>query len=298
MYDYYKPFYLPTVETVTPFEAEFSDVSTVFFRVKYRIRKDCFVSRAKDKPPLTNIFSRNKEIFSGINFQKSNYRLLKEERQHEAFYDVITETYGFAPSQIYLRFGSSSVQFAGHTIKGDGSMILLSSFNVNYQAQEVYFTDVNSKTYHKGDYVYFSRPHFWEGTSELYHLVSNTVQLTDDNVAPIVTFSRASDGEDTGSKNPYGNKHVVFVKRVIQPKNDTVNVETRTQYFMDKPEIIKRTMLVDSAGNETLDATDATFATNAGLYDGKYNIEDSPVAFDNATGLWRRDIKLTEWKTF
>lgn len=296
MYDYYKPFYLPTVETITPFEAEFSDVSTVFFRVKYRIRKDCFVSRAKDKPPLTNIFSRNKEIFNGINFQKSNYRLLKEERQHEAFYDVITETYGFAPSQIYLRFGSSSVQFAGRTIKGDGSEILLSSFNVNYQAQEVYFTDVNSKTYRKGDYVYFTRPRFTIGMDTYYRLVSRTVQLTDDNVAPIVSFS--TDGEESNSKNPYGDKYVAFVKRVIKPKNDTVNVETRTQYFMDKPEIIKRTMLVDSAGDETLDATDGTFATNAGLYDGKYNIEDSPVIFDNATGLWRRDIKLTEWKTF
>ena len=325
MYDYHRPFYLPNVETITPFETEFSDSATTFFKVKYRIRKDCFKSRVSQKLPLSNIFDyTGKHIFKGFSFDRKKYFLLKEERTHENFYDVITETYGYAPENIFSKNGSASVQFCGHTESGQRKRIYLQLDRVNGL---VYFQNADGtsdKTFKKNDTLVLHRPSvildnegvirdfiFFECNSAEFTLIRDgvapipscavffyqdgTPQTQSVDVFWLILYQKGFDYEGVFVEAPlYAN----LVRRTINPRNDTTNVQTLVQFFKDQPEIIKRTRLVDSLGNETTDATDANFASDGGLYNGKYNIEDSSVIFDNATGLWRRDIKLTDWKTF
>ena len=294
MYDYFTRFYMPGAEFTTPFEAEFSNTDIQFVRLKYRIRKDRFKSRRSGNPYLENVFDyRGRDPLAGVALDRKQYRLLKEERNHEAFYDTITETYGFAPNSTFTKYGVASVQFAGHTVYGDGSVIatllpILDASGVGITINNLY----------KGDSAYLKRPAMGGAN---WNLTSDVFVLDRDGHAPNPSWTRDSNGQSESTRTVINTgvaARLYLYSRTIPARTDTVSVETRTQFFIDKPAIVKRTRLVDSLGNETLDATEASFASDGGLYDGKYCIEDSAITQEQATGLWRRDIKLTEWKTF
>ena len=299
MYDYHIPFYLPGVETFSPFASEFSKQDISFLKLKYRISKDCFKSRLEGNPTLDNVISYiGKCPFASLGVDRRKYRLLVEERNSETFYDTITETYGFAPNYVFNTYGIASVQFAGHSESSSAEKLV--EINYDVASQSISFVGA----FYKSDQVYFHRPHKYTSGYEHYDAYSNVITLTDDGEGPAPTWTNTNSGAtfDTlpiiQGQERGAPVYIVLKKRLISSRNDTVNINTQTQFFLEKPEIIKRTRLVDSLGNETLDATDARFAADGGLYLGKYCIEDSSINFDNELGLWRRDIKLTEWKTF
>lgn len=145
------------------------------------------------------------------------------------------------------------------------------------------------------------------GTITYYVLRSDEITAQEKNKLPIPIFRAL----DPNVSNNEVNISVVLADQKVQPgkltltlierlspaRSDTVVVETRTQFFESKPSIVYRTKWVNVAGTEVdIEQDGEGFGPNAGLYDGKYCIEDSAISQDLTTGLWRRDIKLTDWK--
>ena len=100
-YQYYKPFYLTDFNPIYPLKNA-GDSSVMFFEVKYRIRPESYVSRTKggtEFPPLTDIIAYNGKNIIPSWIDKSKYRLLEEKIEFDKFYNTITETYGFTPSE-------------------------------------------------------------------------------------------------------------------------------------------------------------------------------------------------------
>lgn len=353
-YEYFTPFYLPSLELFTPWQDEFGDCKTQFIRLKYRINKDCFKSQKNSNLRVSKrldfdirsytgnriLGGLNKNGFYDVLNIGPTFVLSAEAREIGDFYDTITETYvplnlNYNKSIIDINrypyfdtFSTQSVNFYGREEVGNDDLpydytfpnkveLVYDSTNKNVK---VLGMDITS-----GDFVIFDRPYKYyhepSGTNyyTYYHLRSEAVQAIDDNTVPL-SFEWSTINDATGEATPAGSdtmsiidaQHThlgdvpvfaVFYKRVRNSRMETVNVKTRTQFFTEQPNIITRTKIVDSAGNEVaLKKSNTQIQQDKGMYgvDGNngygYVIEDSAISFDKEIGLWRRDTKLANWK--
>lgn len=301
MHKYFKPSYLPELTAIMPLQSEFNDSQTTFFKARYRIDRDKFQSRLAGisdgaNPTLSNHIIPmwgSTDLFANTGVLRGSLKLLKEEREPQAGYDVITETYGYAPDTVYKTNGSATVQFAGHTDRENDFSASIYNLSYNYAEGKFSFTT----DYKKGDVLIFQRISGSVGTISYNTLYSDSATCDADGECPAPSFTNPTTGGTVSAMDAYkfNRFKIMLLARTIPSRTDTVNVETQTQFFVSKPAIIPRTKLVDSLGNEVWDSTGATL-TN--LYDSKYCIEDSEIKFDTDLGLWRRTIKLTTWKVF
>lgn len=353
-YEYFTPFYLPSLELFTPWQDEFGDCKTQFIRLKYRINKDCFNSQKNSNLRVSKrldfdirsytgnriLGGLNKNGFYDVLNIGPTFVLSAEAREIGDFYDTITETYvplnlNYNTSMIDIErypyfdtFSTQSVNFYGSEEVGNDDLPY--DYKFPNKVELVYNTTtkdvkVAGMDITKGDFVIFDRPyvkyidHSGTGTYEFQHLRSEAVQATEDNTIPL-SFEWSAINDATGEAQPAGSDtmsvinaqhtylgdvpvYAVFYKRVRNSRMETVNVKTRTQFFTEQPNIITRTKIVDSAGNEVaLKTSNTKVQQDKGMYKVDNNngygyvIEDSAISFDKEIGLWRRDTKLTNWK--
>ena len=318
--------YIDNVEVYYPYATEFADYSIAFFKAKYRTNQKPFKPRIKggERPPLEDILvkdSRSKRlmsIFRNLQIDKSKYKLLTEEVAENTecndWYEV-TETYGYADAgaNYYVKYSTASVNFIGSAVRdrlwgetkynSEGSME--SGFAVvNYSWVSV---PTGTRPIYPGDRFVIRREEDTYGSTTYYALRTDEITAQERDKLPIPIF-RVLDQNISNNEGPIseifksqnvkaGKLTLTLVERLSPSKSDTVVVETRTQFFESKPPIIYRTKWVNAGGTEVdIEQDGEGFAPNAGLYDGKYCVEDSAISQDSITGLWRRDIKLTDWK--
>lgn len=313
--------YIDNVEVYYPYATEFADYSIAFFKAKYRTNQKPFKPRIKGgkRPPLEDILvkdsssKRLKSIFRNLQIDKSKYKLLAEEVAENTecndWYEV-TETYGYADASAnyYVKYSTASVNFIGSAVRNklwgesqyDKSGRYLSGFEiVDYSWVSV---SSNTQPIYPNDRFVFNRPYV---TTNVYPIRSEEITATEVNKLPIPAFKRldtdtavwTNDAFEEQKKNNYFKLTLTLVERLSPARSDTVVVETRTQFFESKPSIIYRTKWVNAGGTEVdIEQDGEGFDRDAGLYDGKYCVEDSAISQDLITGLWRRDIKLTDWK--
>lgn len=320
MYDYQKPFYMPGYTTTLPFQAEFKDNITTFVSFKYRISKGLFKSRLG--APLKKIYDyrgvpiiNRFKIDSGADMR--DYKVLTETLTPGTFYDEVVETYGHVPvnSTYYVKYSTASVFFIGSAMRdklwGQTQYTEDGSYDFGFEIQDESWVAVppNTQPIFPGDKFEIRRPY----SSDTVFLVrSNEIVAQESNKLPIPIFTNidyesgykgvevsAEEIFDAQKTNNFYRLTLILKERLSEGRNDTVVIETRTQFFDSKPQIIPRTKWVNAGGAEVeIEQDGSGFAPEAGLYDGKYCIEDSAISQDLSTGLWRRDIKLTEWKVF
>ena len=313
--------YIDNVEVYYPYATEFADYSIAFFKAKYRTNQKPFKPRIKggERPPLEDILVKDsrskglKSIFRNLQIDKSKYKLLAEEVAENTecndWYEV-TETYGYADASAnyYVRYSTASVNFIGSAVRNklwgetqyDESGGYLSGFEiVDYSWVSV---SSNTQPIYPNDRFIFNRPYV---ATNVYPIRSEEITATEVNKLPIPAFKRldtdtavwTNDVFEKQKVNSYYKLTLTLVERLSPARSDTVVVETRTQFFESKPPIIYRTRWVNAGGTEVdIEQDGEGFDEDAGLYDGKYCVEDSAISQDLTTGLWRRDIKLTDWK--
>lgn len=324
--------YIDNVEVYYPYATEFADYSIAFFKAKYRTNQKPFKPRIKggERPPLEDILVKDlrskglKSIFRNLQIDKSKYKLLTEEVAENTecndWYEV-TETYGYADmsSNYYVKYSTASVNFIGSAVRNklwgetqyDASGKYLSGFSIiDYSWVSV---PTGTQPIYPGDRFVIRRKNatFQNGATitTFYALSTDEITAQEKNKLPIPIF-RILDQDTSASASvvfqnqPVSTQNIragkltlTLVERLSPSKSDTVVVETRTQFFESKPSIIYRTKWVNVAGAEVdIEQDGEGFDPEAGLYDGKYCVEDSAISQDLTTGLWRRDIKLTDWK--
>lgn len=321
MYDYQKPFYMPGYTTTLPFQAEFKDNTTTFVSFKYRISKGLFKSRLG--APLKKIYDyRGVPIINRFKIDPGadmrDYKVLTETLTPGTFYDEVIETYGHIPinSTYYVKYSTASVFFIGSAMRdrlwGQTQYTEDGSYDYGFEIQDESWVAVppNTQPIFPGDKFEMRRP--YSNPPTMYRVRSDEFVAQETNKLPIPVFRNVDSGtEFYGSEiapeeifddqkvNDFRRLVLVLKERLSPARNDTVVVETRTQFFDSKPQIIPRTKWVNAGGAEVdIEQDGSGFDPDAGLYDGKYCIEDSAISQYLSTGLWRRDIKLTEWKVF
>lgn len=321
MYDYQKPFYMPGYTTTLPFQAEFKDNITTFVSFKYRISKGLFKSRLG--APLKKIYDyRGVPIINRFKIASDadmrDYKVLTETLTPSTFYDEVVETYGHIPINhtYYVKYSTASVFFIGSAMRdklwGQTQYTEDGSYDYGFEIQDESWVAVppNTQPIFSGDKFDMRRP--YSNPPTMYRVRSDEFVAQETNKLPIPVFRNVDQGtEYYGSEiapeeifndqkaNDFRRLVLVLKERLSPARNDTVVVETRTQFFDSKPQIIPRTKWVNAGGAEVeIEQDGSGFAPEAGLYDGKYCIEDSAISQDLSTGLWRRDVKLTEWKVF
>lgn len=320
MYDYQKPFYMPGYTTTLPFQAEFKDNITTFISLKYRISKGLFKSRLG--APLKKIYDyRGVPIINRFKIASDadmrDYKVLTETLTPGTFYDEVIETYGHIPTNYtyYVKYSTASVFFMGSAMRdklwGQTQYTEDGSYDYGFEIQDSSWVAVppGTQPIFPGDKFEFRKPYH---SVNIFLIRSNEIVAQEANKLPIPIFTNidyesgymgvevpAEAVFDSQKTNNYWRLTLVLKERLSPARNDTVVVETRTQFFDSKPPIILRTKWVNAGGAEVeIEQDGSGFDPEAGLYDGKYCIEDSAISQDLATGLWRRDIKLTEWKVF
>ncbi len=281
---------------------EYNDKSEFFLELDYFINRENFVTRVRDfddSPILDwNITARNgKKIFRNFDvsrYSDRGYRLINENVEvSNADEDIlrVTELYGYAPKKIFTTQSFEIVSFLGHTDYGDPETPIARVMPI----LDANRNGISFRFLNKGDEAYFHRPMVGVANN---NLISDIFTLDRDGHAPNPSWTSNS-GASFSSKDVIDTgvaPYLYLYKRTIPAKGDIVNVKNRIEYFTSKPDIIMRTKMVDSLGNEVSDATDATFAEDAGLFDGKYVIKDAQIEYRN--GLWIREVNLTDWKVF
>lgn len=318
--------YIDNVEVYYPYATEFADYSIAFFKAKYRTNQKPFKPRIKggERPPLEDILVKDsrskglKSIFRNLQIDKSKYKLLTEEVAENTecndWYEV-TETYGYADASAnyYVKYSTASVNFIGSAVRNklwgetkyNSEGRLESGFAiVDYSWVSV---PTGTKPIYPGDRFVIRRKEGTSASVTYYALRTDEITAQEKDKLPIPIF-RILDQNISNNEGPLseifesqkvqaGKLTLTLVERLSPSKSDTVVVETRTQFFESKPPIIYRTKWVNAGRTEVDIAQDGEgFAPDAGLYDGKYCVEDSAISQDLMTGLWRRDIKLTDWK--
>lgn len=320
MYDYQKPFYMPGYTTTLPFQAEFKDNITTFISFKYRISKGLFKSRLG--APLKKIYDyRGVPIINRFKIDSDadmrDYKVLTETLTPGTFYDEVIETYGHIPinSTYYVKYSTASVFFIGSAMRdklwGQTQYTEDGSYDYGFEIQDESWVAVppNTQPIYPNDKFEIRRPY---SSSTVFLVRSNEIVAQEANKLPIPIFTNidyesgykgvevsAEEIFDAQKTNNFYRLTLILKERLSEGRNDTVVIETRTQFFDTKPQIIPRTKWVNEGGAEVdIEQDGSGFDPDAGLYDGKYCIEDSAISQDLSTGLWRRDIKLTEWKVF
>lgn len=320
MYDYQKPFYMPGYTTTLPFQAEFKDNITTFVSFKYRISKGLFKSRLG--APLKKIYDyRGVPIINRFKIASDadmrDYKVLTETLTPGTFYDEVIETYGHIPKSYtyYVKYSTASVFFIGSAMRdklwGQTQYTEDGSYDCGFEIQDESWVAVppNTQPIFPGDKFEIRRPYH---SVDVFLVRSNEIVAQEANKLPIPIFTNIDyesgyKGVEVSAEeifaaqktNNYRRLTLVLKERLSEGRNDTVVIETRTQFFDTKPQIIPRTKWVNEGGAEVdIEQDGSGFAPEAGLYDGKYCIEDSAISQDLSTGLWRRDVKLTEWKVF
>lgn len=320
MYDYQKPFYMPGYTTTLPFQAEFKDNITTFVSLKYRIAKGAFKSRLGE--PLKKIYDyRGVPTINRLKIESNadmrDYKVLTETLTPGTFYDEVVETYGHVPfnSIYYVKYSTASVFFIGSAMRdklwGQTQYTEDGSYDYGFEIQDESWVAVppNTQPIFPGDKFEMRRPHH---SVDVFLIRSEEFVAQDANKLPIPTFINIDyksgyKGNEVAAEEVFADQKtnnfwrltLILKERLSPARNDTVVIETRTQFFDSKPPIIPRTKWVNAGGAEVeIEQDGSGFDPEAGLYDGKYCIEDSAISQDLATGLWRRDIKLTEWKVF
>ena len=321
--------YIDNIEFYYPYATEFADHSIAFFKLKYRTNQKPFQPKIVNgvRPQLVDVLTKDssskglKSVFRNVNIDKSKYKLLGEEVAENTecndWYEV-TETYGYADisANYYVKYSTASVFFIGSAMRnklwGQTQYTENGSYVFGFEIQDESWVAVppNTQPIFPGDKFEIRRP--YSNPPSLYRVRSDEFVAKETNKLPIPLFrnvDRASEyyGKEIAPEEIFNDQKVnnfhrlvlVLKERLSEGRNDTVLVETRTQFFDYKPPIIPRTKWVNAGGAEVdIEQDGSGFAPEAGLYDGKYCIEDSAISQDLATGLWRRDIKLTEWKVF
>lgn len=320
MYDYQKPFYMPGYTTTLPFQAEFKDNITTFISFKYRISKGLFKSRLG--APLKKIYDyRGVPIINRFKIDSDadmrDYKVLTETLTPGTFYDEVIETYGHIPinSTYYVKYSTASVFFIGSAMRdklwGQTQYTEDGSYDYGFEIQDESWVAVppNTQPIYPNDKFEIRRPY---SSSTVFLVRSNEIVAQEANKLPIPIFTNidyesgykgvevsAEEIFDAQKTSNFYRLTLILKERLSEGRNDTVVIETRTQFFDTKPQIIPRTKWVNEGGAEVdIEQDGSGFDPDAGLYDGKYCIEDSAISQDLSTGLWRRDIKLTEWKVF
>ena len=315
--------YIDNVEVYYPYATEFADYSIAFFKAKYRTNQKPFKPRIKggERPPLEDILVKDsrskglKSIFRNLQIDKSKYKLLTEEVAENTecndWYEV-TETYGYADASAnyYVKYSTASVNFIGSAVRnklwGETQYDESGRYSSGFEIVDESWVSVPTGTQpiYPGDKFVMKRP-YSDGVN-VFRIKTEEFEATEVNKLPIPTFIALDDPGATPSTeaifqiqktNNYYRLVLNLIERLSPARSDTVVVETRTQFFESKPSIIYRTKWVNAGGTEVeIEQDGEGFDEDAGLCDGKYCVEDSAISQDLTTGLWRRDIKLTDWK--
>lgn len=320
--------YIDNIEFYYPYATEFADYSIAFFRLKYRTNQKPFQPKIVNgvRPQLIDVLTKDssskglKSVFRNVNIDKSKYKLLGEEVAENTecndWYEV-TETYGYADTSAnyYVKYSTASVFFIGSAMRdklwGQTQYTEDGSYDYGFEIQDESWVAVppNTQPIFPNDVFEIRRPY---SSSTVFLVRSNEIVAQEANKLPIPIFTNidyesgykgvevsAEEIFDAQKTNNFYRLTLILKERLSEGRNDTVVIETRTQFFDYKPTIIPRTKWVNEGGAEVdIEQDGSGFDPEAGLYDGKYCIEDSAISQDLATGLWRRDIKLTEWKVF
>jgi len=296
---YSKPYYLPSYRAINPFYDEFKDLSVEWYQVKYWIDRNAYEPRLVNQnyPMLGNLIDcYGRDVFKGAMLDKSNFFLLREEKEDNGLYFEITETYGYLPTKIFERNSSASVNFIGHKLNFQDPVLITLDYNSGSDT-------INADYGYAGDIISFWR--LKKAGSTSHNCKSEAVTLTGDGTAPAPMWTDEDTGETATSKTvitgltstqlQYVDFYAYLIERTFNGRSESVNVTTQTQFFKSQPTIIPRTKVVNTIGDEVQWANQGNVVN---LYNGKYCIEDSEIKIDDNCGLWRRDIKLTEWKIF
>lgn len=317
--------YIDNVEVYYPYATEFADYSIAFFKAKYRTNQKPFKPRIKggECPPLEDILVKDSiskgllSIFRNLQIDKSKYKLLTEEVAENTecndWYEV-TETYGYADmsANYYVKYSTASVNFIGSAVRnklwGETQYDESGRYSSGFEIVDNSWVSVPTGTQpiYPGDKFVMRRPYY--DNASIFYTDTEEFEATEVNRLPIPTFIAYNDPgtpPSTGAifenqkTNEYFKLTLTLIERLTPSQSDTVVVETRTQFFEHKPPIIYRTKWVNAGGTEVdIEQDGEGFDEDAGLYDGKYCVEDSAISQDLVTRLWRRDIKLTDWKVF
>ncbi len=334
-----QPTYQDTLRRVFEFE-KYNNNTDFFIELDYFVNRDNFVSGLNDdfnksKPLDTYLCAENgKKIFRNFNiFELSSkgYRLIKEEiavvNYDEDVYKI-TETYGYAPSDYFIEQDTEIVQMLGYETKIVGGMeVSLKPFTLQHRAQGT--LEINGVC--QGDVVYFNRgAAYWKcGLSwrTWYGLVSAFVNVDKDqaivSVPEFITIKKISDSGEPAQHKAFGGKDLLMMQgpaptphlwsRCIPSKNQIVPVENIIRISTSKPQMIRKTTLVNRNGVEVGDAKRGETVKN--LYNRKdhcnvsvdfseyaqtqgkqadtfWVVEDNTI--ERVGNLWKQIIKVSE----
>lgn len=334
-----QPTYQDTLRKIFEFE-KYNNNTDFFIELDYFVNRDNFVSELNDdfnksKPLDTYLCAENgKKIFRNFNiFELSSkgYRLIKEEiavvNYDEDVYKI-TETYGYAPSDYFIEQDTEIVQMLGYETKIVGGIeVSLKPYTLQHKSQGI--VEINGVC--QGDVVYFTRgAAYWKcGLSwrTWYGLVSAFVRVDNDlgiiSMPGFITVSKISESGEPAQHKWYGGQEVMMGdgpfpsphlwSRCIPSKSQIVPVENIVIIWPTKPDMIRKTVLVNRNGVEVGDAKRGEIVKN--LYNRKdrcnvsvdfseyaetqgkqadtfWVVEDNTI--ERVGNLWKQIIKVSE----
>ena len=307
MYNYRQPQYVGFAQTFFPFAEEFGDNETMFFRLKYRINKGSFKSRLSGNPFYANRTFAGRDVLGGLPVDKSKYRLIWESIESQDFYDEITETYGYENGKTYSTYSVQSVSCAGRYTEID------SSWNVvNFTESDIGGYIASGVDLYPGDVVCFQRPaarrEFGTAYRQVFYAISDPYTIEKPNFVSNVQFTIPSNDKTCSlseilESNDWLNNWAVGQSAYVQVQKKAIELTSRaigvlcttqTKFILNHPNVIPRSYWADEYGNE-VDTTKDAHKEND--YNGKMVVEDSQTERDTETGLWRQDVKFTDWRT-
>ena len=295
MFEYNTPQYCQSYNKTYPF-AEYGDYDNFFIELVYYIHKDKFTSNLGS--PLINHLAMNGEFifsnFDNIDFVK--YQLLNEKVEDTDIPNVkvVTEIYGYAPTETYVDYTAEPVTYFGAVDPSgarQSSITNMSFVDATQRKISVELPTEDLAYFGLGDVVTFHRPFYQYMMSTQYALKSaDCVIIEKTSNAVIVytfTFMNASTGAVV-SQNPvqiYDSSNATpYIKKAASnrlPQTKISTVTNITSFFTTFPAVESK--FVVSSGEGEVDTITSGTLPNIDTWkqmiaDGEYiNVQDSVI---------------------
>ncbi len=283
---------------VYPFQSEFCDVTNKFFQTKFIQQREFFKPRTRGEQLPFIISTLGFNIFQNeiLKTDLSKYIFLKNDiKELDADLLEVTELWGYVPSDIFTTQETQLVSFYGTQEYYSNEIESTIGTTITYNAS--YFAFPKQENFYAGDTISFHRPavggNYGELNSGPYKLVEESGEFRI-YTGDITLYQNDGDSYDLMSDNIM--RYLISIRlkiRTYKATTRTTNIDKKVEYFYDRPEILEKTVVKNELGGLVEWSNEGVVCN---LVDGKYLIEDSYIHYEKELGLWRRELKLTDWK--